>query len=73
MKILIIKTGFYINFYGNSAYDDHLSYQDWEGNQNLVKLNLQNPEVVEYIMNVVQFWKDEFEIDGIAFGCSLLS
>lgn len=59
------KDWFYINFYGNSAYDDHLSYQDWEGNQNLVKLNLQNPEVVEYIMNVVQFWNDEFEIDGL--------
>ena len=66
------KDWFYINFYGNSAYDDHLSYQDWEGNQNLVKLNLQNPEVVEYIMNVVQFWKDEFEIDGLRLDVAIV-
>lgn len=59
------KDWFYINFWDNNNYDDHLSYQNWEGNNNLVKLNLQNPQVVDYIFDVVRFWKDSFQIDGL--------
>ena len=61
----LYKNWFYIDFYGNNEYDDHLYYQNWEGNQNLVKLNLQNPEVVDYLMKVIDFWKEEFNIDGL--------
>ena len=42
------KDWFYIDFWGNNNYDDHLSYQNWEGNNNLVKLNLQNQNVVNF-------------------------
>ena len=59
------KDWFYINFWDNNNYDDHFSYQNWEGNNNLVKLNLQNREVVDYLLSVVDFWKDQFHIDGL--------
>ena len=36
-----------------------------EGNYDLVKLNLYNPEVVDYLLDAVSFWINEFDIDGI--------
>lgn len=59
------KDWFYLNFWDNNNYDDHFSYQNWEGNNNLVKLNLQNRDVVDYLLSVVDFWKDQFHIDGL--------
>lgn len=59
------KDWFYIDFNGNSSHDDGFWYQDWEGNDILVKLNLQNPEVVDYILSIVDFWQDQFHIDGL--------
>lgn len=59
------KDWFYINFDGNSHYDDGLYYEGWEGNYDLVKLNLKNEEVVEHIFNAVKGWVDEFDIDGL--------
>ena len=37
----------------------------WEGCFDLVKLNLQNPEVVNYLLDSVKGWIDEFGIDGL--------
>ena len=59
------KDWFYINFDGNSHYNDGLYYEGWEGNYDLVKLNLRNEEVVEHIFNAVKGWVDEFDIDGL--------
>lgn len=56
---------FHIDFGGNSGYNDGLWYEGWEGNYDLVKLNLRNPEVVEHILDAVKFWVDEFDIDGL--------
>lgn len=56
---------FHIDFGGNSNYNDGLWYEGWEGNYDLVKLNLQNNEVVEYLLDAVTFWIKEFDIDGI--------
>lgn len=56
---------FYIHFDGNSNYNDGLWYEGWEGNFDLVKLNLRNEAVIEHIMNAVSFWIQEFEIDGL--------
>ena len=56
---------FYLNFQGNSNYNDGLWYEGWEGNFDLVKLNLQNPEVVDHILHAVNTWIDEFDIDGL--------
>lgn len=54
-----------ISFEGNSNYNDGLWYEGWEGNYDLVKLNLHNEEVVNYLLESVRFWVDEFGIDGL--------
>lgn len=54
-----------IAFDGNSNYNDGLWYEGWEGNYDLVKLNLRNEDVVRYLLDSVGFWIDEFGIDGI--------
>ena len=56
---------FHINLGGNSNYNDGLWYEGWEDNYDLVKLNLQNGEVVHHILDAVQYWIDEFDIDGL--------
>ena len=53
-----------IDFGGNSNYNDGLWYEGWEGCFDLVKLNLQNPDVVNYLLDSVKGWIDEFGIDG---------
>lgn len=59
------KDWFYVNFGGNNAYNDGLWYEGWEGYFNLVKLNLRNPAVTDYLLSCVKKWVDEFDIDGI--------
>ncbi len=54
-----------IDFGGNSHYNDGLWYEGWEGNYDLVKLNLKNEEVIQYLLESVQFWIQEFNIDGL--------
>ncbi len=54
-----------IDFNGNSYYNDGLWYEGWEGNFDLVKLNLQNEDVVNYLLQSVKGWIDEFDIDGL--------
>ncbi len=45
------KDWFNISFDGNSPYNDGFWYEGWEGYYNLVKLNLNNPDVVNYLMS----------------------
>ena len=59
------KDWFNINFDGNSNYNDGLWYEGWEGNYDLVKLNLRNEAVIEHIFNAIKFWIEEFDIDGL--------
>lgn len=54
-----------INFGGNTEYNDGFSYENWGGYNLLVKLNQSNPEVQDYICDVIRFWVSEFDIDGI--------
>ena len=54
-----------IDFHGNSYYDDGLWYEGWEGNYDLVKLNLHNEDVIQYLLDSVKYWIDEFDIDGL--------
>jgi cyclomaltodextrinase len=56
---------FHIDLGGNSNYNDGLWYEGWEGNYDLVKLNLRNEEVVKHLLDCVEFWIDEFDIDGL--------
>ena len=54
-----------VNFNGNNEYNDGFSYDNWGGYNLLAKLNQHNPEVREYICDVIRFWVKEFDIDGI--------
>ncbi len=56
---------FNINLDGNDAWNDGLWYEGWEGNYDLVKLNLRNNEVVEYLFDCIKYWIEYFDIDGI--------
>lgn len=54
-----------VDFNGNNEYNDGFSYENWGGYNLLVKLNQHNPEVQNYIFDVIRFWVSEFDIDGI--------
>lgn len=59
------KDWFHISFDGNSNYNDGLWYEGWEGNYDLVKLNLRHPDVKQHIFDSVRFWVENFDIDGL--------
>lgn len=54
-----------IRFDQQSPYGDHFSYEGWAGFYDLVKLNLQNEDVLNYLFDAVRYWIDEFDIDGL--------
>lgn len=54
-----------VDFNRQSTYGDSFFYEGWFDAYNLVKLNLRNPEVIDYLLHVVAFWMDEFDIDGL--------
>ena len=56
---------FHIDFNGNSNYNDGLWYEGWEGNYDLVKLNLKNEDVISYLFSCIEYWISYFEIDGL--------
>ena len=59
------KDWFHISFDGNSNYNDGLWYEGWEGNYDLVKLNLRNENVIQHIFSCIKGWVEEFDIDGL--------
>lgn len=56
---------FHISFDGNSNYNDGLWYEGWEGNYDLVKLNLRHEDVISHIFDSIRGWVEEFDIDGL--------
>ena len=56
---------FHIDFGGDSPYHDGFWYEGWEGHYELVKLNLQNPAVVEHQFDAIRSWVERFGIDGL--------
>lgn len=59
------KDWFSVSFDGNNGYNDGLWYQSWEGHEELVKLNLQNPAVTGHLFDAVRHWVETFGIDGL--------
>lgn len=59
------KDWFHISFDGNSCYNDGFWYEGWEGHFELVKLNLQNPAVRDYLCDCIRGWVEDFDIDGL--------
>lgn len=59
-----------VNFGWNSPYNDGFGYEAWRNCFELANLNYWEPKVREYILEVVGFWIDEFDIDGIRLDCA---
>jgi glycosidase len=56
---------FFLDFDRDSAYHDGFGYQDWEGHPELVRLNLESQEVSGHLLDCVDRWIREFDIDGL--------
>ena len=54
-----------VNLWGNNEYNDGFSYDTWGGYDLLAKLNQRNPAVRSYICDVIRFWIETFDVDGI--------
>lgn len=59
------KDWFHLSFDGNTEYNDGFWYEGWEGHNELVKLNLWNPAVVEHQFAAIRSWVEDFGIDGL--------
>lgn len=59
------KDWFFIDFHRDSPDRDGFYYEGWEGHYDLVKLNVDHPDVEAYLLESVKMWIDEFNIDGI--------
>ncbi|MDO4307695.1 MAG: alpha-amylase family glycosyl hydrolase [Eubacteriales bacterium] len=59
-----------INFGWNSPYNDGFGYEAWRNCFELANLNLWEPQVRNYLLDVIGFWIDEFDIDGIRLDCA---
>lgn len=55
---------FFIDFSKNNPLNDGFDYQNWEGYYDLVKLNLYNPEVINYLFTTITYWLRDVKIDG---------
>ena len=54
-----------VNFWGDNSYHDGFSYENWGGYDLLAKLNQRNPAVRDYLLEVVRFWVNTFDVDGL--------
>ena len=59
-----------INFGWNSPYNDGFGYEAWRNCFELANLNYWEPQVRQYILDVIRFWIDTFDIDGIRLDCA---
>ncbi|MCC2820308.1 alpha-amylase family glycosyl hydrolase [Enterocloster sp. OA13] len=59
-----------VNFDWQSPCGDPFGYDAWQGHFELPCLNLFNPAVRAYLFDVIRFWVDEFDIDGIRLDCA---
>ena len=59
-----------VNFDWQGPCGDPLGYDAWQGHFELPCLNLFNPAVRSYLFDVIRFWVDEFDIDGIRLDCA---
>lgn len=54
-----------LRFDATTPLGDPFDYDTWDGHYELVKLELRNPEVADYLLSIVDGWIAEFEIDGL--------
>lgn len=58
------KEWYYINEFPISREDDPLKYETFASVSDMPKLNTHNKEVEEYLLSVVSYWTESFNIDG---------
>ena len=58
------KNWHYVDFSRDSPYKDGFDYENWEGYYELVKLNLDEKDVRDYLFSVSNYWLKEIGIDG---------
>jgi glycosidase len=54
-----------LNFGQRSPFGDPFTYDCWNGNYDLVKLNLNNPDARQHLLAAVRHWILDFQIDGL--------
>lgn len=54
-----------LRFDMNNSYNDGFHYDAWQGHEELVKLNLKNEDVINYLLESVDMWIDKFGIKGL--------
>lgn len=54
-----------LDFSKSSCYGDCFNYEGWAGCMDLVKFNLDNPDVKNHIFAAVEHWIKDFGIDGL--------
>ncbi len=59
-----------VHFDWNSPYNDGFGYEAWHNCFELANLNYRERGVRDYILEVVRFWIDRFDIDGIRLDCA---
>ena len=59
------KDWFNIDFGGSDGYGDGFYYEGWEGHYELVKLNLYNNAVRDYLFSCIRSWVEKYDIDGL--------
>lgn len=60
----------YRYWYKNVYFGEQITCDSWQGHWELPTLNLPNPEVKQYLFDVVRFWIETFDIDGIRLDCA---
>ncbi|MFW6209705.1 MAG: alpha-amylase family glycosyl hydrolase [Spirochaetota bacterium] len=54
-----------VDFSSDNRFGDGFTYHAWEGHEELPELNLESPEVREYLFGAVEQMIDDFDIDGL--------
>ena len=61
-----------VDFRARSPLGDAFQYDNWEGHLELVKLNLRNPQVRAHLLEAVEAWIREFDLDGLRLDVAYL-
>ena len=59
-----------VGFDGGSPWGDRFHYSAWRGAWELPELNFNCEGVRKYLIDVVQYWIDTFDIDGLRLDCA---
>lgn len=54
-----------LNFVHDNGPRDGFSYSNWDGHDHLVKLNLENHNLRQWLVNTALSWIDDYDIDGL--------